>query len=264
MNAAAEARLSELDRVLDAQELSQALAAELFAVADLLANRAPLRNALTDPTMPEDRRRELATGVFTGRISAAATAVTGEAAALKWGSASRLVAALDRQGVRALLGHAQAAGLLDTVEEELFRFGRTVAANAELRQAIDDRSLPVPARQQLVNDLVQRRVRPETIELAKRAVADGGRPFDVTVSNYLKLAAAARQRAIATVTVARPLPADQKERLQAALVKQLGRQVNLQIVVDPKVLGGVRVQVGDEVIEGTVAGRLAAAEQQLV
>jgi F-type H+-transporting ATPase subunit delta len=263
MNAAAEARLSELDRALDAQELSQALAAELFAVADLLAGGAPLRNALSDPTVPDDRRRELATGVLSGRVSAGALAVAGEAAALKWGSATSLVAAIDRQGIRALLGHAQVAGELDAVEDELFRFGRSVAASSELRQALDDRSLPVADRQQLVTDLIQDKVRAETIDLARRAVTDDGRPFDVTVANYLKLAAAARQRAIATVTVARALPIDQKQRLQAALVRQLGRQVNLQIVVDPGVIGGARVQVGDEVIEGTVAGKLAAAVQQL-
>lgn len=263
MNAAAEARLSELDRAVDAQELSPALAAELFAVADLLAETAPLRNALADPTMPDDRRRELATGVLAGRVSAAATAVAGEAAKLRWGSASGLTAALERQGVRALLGYAQAAGKLDAVEDELFRFSRAVAADPRLRQALDDRTAPAAVRAQLVRDLLALKAEPATVELAQRAAISGGRSIEATLADYLKLAAAARQRAIATVTVARAMTAAQRERLRAALVAQLGREVNLQVIVDPAVLGGARVQVGDEVIEGTVAGRLAAAEHQL-
>ena len=263
MNAAAEARLSGLDRALDAHEPSRALAAELFAVADLLADQAPLRNALADPTMPDDRRRGLADGVLSGRVSAAAGAVAGEAAALKWGSSSSLVAALERQGVRALLASAQAEGRLDTVEEELFRFSRSVAGAPELRAALDDRNAPLAARQQLIGDLLTDRTTPETLELASRAAATTTRSFEAILADYLKVAAATRQRAIATVTVAAPLSAEQKARLQAALVTQLGRQVNLQVLVDPTVLGGARVRVGDEVIEGTVAGRLAAAEQQL-
>ncbi|MCC6495175.1 MAG: F0F1 ATP synthase subunit delta [Propionibacteriaceae bacterium] len=264
MNATAEARQSELDRALDAQELGSALAVELFAVADLLTAQPQLRNALADSTMPDDRRRELATGFLGPRVSAAATAVVAEAAALRWGSPSGLVAALERQGVRALLGQAQATGKLDTVEEELFRFSRTVVGDQALRRALDDRRAPRTARRQLVSDLLDGRVEPTTVELAARATGARARTYEATLADYLKLAAAARARAIAKVTVARDLTAAQRDRLQEALVRQLGRQVNLQVVVDPSVIGGARVQVGDEVIEGTVAGKLAAAEQQLL
>lgn len=263
MSAAAEARLSELDRVLDAQEASPELAAELFAVADLLGGQAQLRNAMADPTVADDRRRDFARTVFGGRIGAGAAAVVVAAAGLRWGTASGLGAAIDRQGVRALFGHAHAAGTLDAVEDELFRFGRTVVADQALRRALDNRTAPVAVRQTLVSDLIEGRTSADTVALARRAVATAAVSFEATVEAYLGLAAEIRARAIATITVARPLEADQKERLQAALQRQLGRQVNLHIIIDPSVLGGARVQVGDEVIEGTVAGRLAAAEKQL-
>jgi F-type H+-transporting ATPase subunit delta len=263
MNAAAEARMSELDRVLDAREQSPEVAAELFAVADLLGGQAPLRNAMADPTVPDDRRRAFATQVFGDKVGQTAAAVVAVAAELRWGTSSGLVTAIDRQGVRALLGHAQAAGTLDTVEDELFRFTRTVVADQPLRQALDDRTAPVAARQQLVADLLVSRADPDTVALAQRAVATASVSFETTAEDYLALAAAVRNRAVATVTVARPLPAEQQDRLKAALERQLGRQVNLQVVIDPSVLGGARVQVGDEVIEGTVAGRLAAATKQL-
>jgi F-type H+-transporting ATPase subunit delta len=263
MNATAEARLSDLDRVLNAQEQSPDLAAELFAVADLLGGQVQLRNAMADPTISDDRRSAFATSVFGDRVGKPAAAVVAAAVGLRWGSASGLVAAIDRQGVRAVLGHAQAEGKLDAVEDELFRFARTVIADQALRRVLDDRTAPVALRQDLVGDLLDNRADAGTVALAKRAVASAKASFDVAVEGYLALAAATRARAIATVTVARPLEEKQKERLQAALERQLGRQVNLQIVIDPSVVGGARVQVGDEVIEGTVAGRLAAAEKQL-
>ena len=263
MNAAAETRQSELDRALDASQATIEVAEELFAVTDLLETEPSLRRALTDPSAPDAARRALASSVLTGRVSDAAAAVATAAAGLRWGGPTGLVAALDRQGVRALITVAQQASMLDTVEEELFRFSRIVEANPALRASLADRSTPLAARQELVADLLRGRAHPITISMATRAVAARQRTFDLTAQSFLGLAAQARRRAIATVTVAKPLPADQRERLRAALVRQLGREVNLHVVVDPDVLGGVRVSVGNEVIEGTVAGRLASAERQL-
>ena len=102
-----------------------------------------------------------------------------------------------------------------------------------------------------------------TIALARRALRGAERTVGRTLDSYLALAAEERNRAIAEVTVAVPLTAEQADRLRAALSRQVGREVGLQVNVDPAVIGGVRVRLGDEVIEGTVAGRLAAAERQL-
>ncbi len=263
MNAAAEARQSELDRVLDVSQLTPEVAEELFAVADLLDYEPSLRRALTDPSAPDAARRNLAYSVLSGRVSDVVTTVTAAGAALRWGGPSGLVAAIERQGVRALIGVAQASGALDTVEDELFRFSRIVEADHPLRAALADRGAPLADRQHLVSELLDGRAHPLAVALARRAVAARQRTFDLTVQSFLALAAQSRRRAIATVTVARPLTDDQRERLRAALVGQLGREVNLHVVLDPDVLGGVRVSVGDEVIEGTVAGRLSAAERQL-
>lgn len=263
MSAAAGARQVELDRVLDAQHVTREVADELFAVVDLLEAEPSLRRALTDPSTPDDSRRALAADVLGGRVSQATVAVVVAAAGLRWGGPSGMVAALERQGVRALLGIAQTTGELDAVEEELFRFSRIVDADHALRAALSDRSTSLVGRQGIVTDLLQGRGRPITVALAQRAVAARQRTFDLTVDTFLRLAAEARQRAIATVTVARPLADDHRERIRAALVRQLGREINLHVEIDPQVMGGVRVQIGDEVIEGTVSGRLAAAERQM-
>ncbi len=263
MSAATEARQAELDRVLDAQEPGRVLADELFAVVGLLESQSTLRNALSDLTAPEESRRQLAAAVLGGQVSVDAVTVVQAAAGLRWPTSGALVSALERQGVRALLRTAQAGGELDTVEEELFRFSRIVDADHELRAALGDRAASVAGRQQLVADLLAGKALGTSIALAQRAVRASQRTFDLTLEAYLQLAAEQRRRAIAEVTVARPLTAVQAERLRASLSKQVGREVTLQVSVDPSVLGGVRVKLGDEVIEGTVAGRLQAAERQL-
>lgn len=263
MNAAAEARQGELDRVLDAQPLTATVADELFAVVDLFEQEPSLRRALTDPSAPDSARRDLVGEILAGRLSAATVKVVEAGAGMRWGGATGLIGAVERQGVRALISIAQSDGVLDAVEDELFRFARVVAGDRPLRAALADQSIPLATRQELVADLLSGRAHQLTVALAQRAVAARHRTFDLTVDAFLALAAQARNRAIATVTVARPLPDDQRDRLQRALVAQLGRDINLHVVVDPDVLGGVRVKLGDEVIEGTVVGRLAEAERQL-
>jgi F-type H+-transporting ATPase subunit delta len=263
MNTATLARQSELDRCVDAAELTTTLAEELLEVADLLVGEPRLRNALSDPTTADQRRRQLVEAVLGGKLSAGALTVVGQAAALKWGSSGRLIQVLRRQALRVLLGLSQQDGRLDRVEEELFRLGRTTVASHELRKALDDHSVPVAARRRLVAELVSAKVDPITLALAEQAVPADEGTFALGIDEVLMLAAQARQRAIATVTVARPLTDEQQDRLAAVLVRQLGRQVNLQIVIDPNVIGGARVQVGDQVIEGTLASRLAAAAQHL-
>ncbi len=263
MSSTQEARLSELDGVLDSVQATPELAEELFAVVDLLDRQPALRRALTDPGAGSGERAALIDALFADRLGATTKEILRAAADLRWGSASGLAAALERQGVRAVLTAAQNAGNLDTVEDQLFRFERLVSADAALRGAISDRSAPLAARQELVNDLLDGRADPATIELARRAVAARTRSFELTVNSYLTSAAALRQRALAHVVVARPLTPEQHDRLAAALARQLGRDVSLRVVVDPKVIGGVRVTVGDEIIEGTVAGRLEEARRQL-
>ncbi|MFT4217378.1 MAG: F0F1 ATP synthase subunit delta [Micropruina sp.] len=263
MSSTHEARLGELDRLLDSVQVTPELADELFAVVDLLDRQPALRRALTDPGAGDAERGALLDALFAERLGVATREVVRAAVGLRWASPSGLAAALERQGVRAVLTVAQAAGTLDAVEDELFRFERLVSADSGLRSAISDRSAPLAARQQLVADLIESRVEAATTKLARRAVAARSRSFELTVDSYLTLAAALRERALARVVVARPLSDEQQGRLAAALTRQLGREVSLQVLVDPAVIGGVRVTVGDEIIEGTVAGRLEDARRQL-
>lgn len=256
-----EPRLTDLDQVLDARNPHPGLAEELFAAADLFGSDPALRRAVTDPGAPVEARQQLVSRLLGGRVSEEALAVLRGAAGLRWRTAGTFVASVERQAIRAALAQAQVAGQLDQVEDELFHFNRTVAGSPELRDALSDDRRPLAARQDMAAGLLAGRAVPATVTLVRRGVLARERTFARTVDGYLALAAAQRHRAVATVRVARPLTGDQLSRLQAALEKQLGRPVIMHVVEDPSVLGGVRVDVGDEVIDGTVVSRLDEARK---
>ena len=263
MITAAQARQSELDMLADGKVASVALANDLFAVVGLLESEPGLRNALSDPTASVDARSDLATDVLRGQVSGDAVAIIGEAVGLRWNSGMALVDALERQGQRMLLVCAQDHGALDSVEDELFRFSRVVAGSDALQAVLNDRQVAVSRREALVADLLDGKTGEVTSILAGRAVAGRRGTYAQTLDDMLALAAEVHRRAIAHVTVATPLDERQATRLRAVLAAQAGRPISLEVVVDPAVLGGVRVLLGDDMIDGTVSGRLAAAKRQL-
>lgn len=237
------------------------LARDLFTVVDALTSSVALRRAVTDPGAQPDQRQALVHGLLDDKVSRTAVNIVVDAAGMRWPSGQTFVAALERQAVRAQLLDAERAGTLDETEDELFRFARVVESDPELRNAFSDHAMPLSARQDLVTDLLADRAGADTVALARRAVVARERTFAHTIEGYVDLAAAQRNRLVATVRVARPLDADQRRRLQAALAKQVGRDLVIQEVIDPDVVGGVRVELGDEVVEGTVAARLDEARR---
>lgn len=258
MSAAAD-RLSDLDRVLDGLSgPAPALADELFSLVDALDTTPALRRVLTDPATPSADRVALVTNLL-GQSSAGAVEVATEAVKLRWPGGRRLADALERQAVRAELSASQD---VDNVEDELFRLARLVDANPGLRSALADQLRSLADRRDLVSGLITDRTTASTVKLARRAIAVRARTFSATVESYVDLAAQLRNTTVATVRVARPLDRDQQDRLRAALTKQVGREVSIQQIVDPEVLGGIRVEFGDEVIEGTVAARVTEARRQ--
>lgn len=261
MTVASDARLSSLDRMLDDSQVGETFATDMFAVVDALDSSATLRRAVTDPGTPEGARRGLVHGLFDGKVDRAVADFVAEAATLRWAGGRTFAAALERQAVHAVLIVADRRGDLEDTEDQLFRFARLVESNPDLRNVLADRSIDRSKRQELVDELLRGRATDATIMLAKRAVAARERTFANTIEGYVTLAAAQKNRVVATVRVAKPLTSDQRDRLHAALTKQIGRDVAIQEVIDPEILGGVRVELGDEVFEGTVVDRLEAARR---
>lgn len=257
------ARLAALDDVMDRLSSSDELSAELFGLVDAIDDMPRVKRALTDPNMPDDERKGLAHALFDSRLSEPAVTLVVEAAGMRWTGGRHLIDAIEREAVRCELQVADQGDGLDSVEDELFRFGRLVDGNPELRAAVTDQRASLERRSGLFDDLLGGKVGLSTIVLAKRAVKARHRSFGATLESYVELAAQMRDRSIATVRVARPLTDEQRTRLSAVLRQQVGRQVALQEIIDPEVLGGVRVEMGGTVIEGTVAGRLDEARRQL-
>ncbi len=158
---------------------------------------------------------------------------------------------------RALFEIARAEGTLDEVEDELFRFARSYESSDALRNALTDEMVPAAKRQAIVEDLLGGRVTPTTTQLVSMVVGSGrGRDLPAIIDNLVKRASSAKNLEVAEVRTAVPLTDDQQDRLKAALANATGATVNLKVVVDPSVLGGLVATVGDTVIDGTVRTRL--------
>jgi F-type H+-transporting ATPase subunit delta len=240
------------------------IGSDLRAVADLLGADLTLRRALYDPSMPASAREGLADRLFGGQIAPSSLAVLKSAVAGRWARALDLRLGLIELAVEALLVDAETSGALDEVEDELFRFGRILDRNPQLSLALTDPAAPASAKDDLVERLLAGRANAVTVRLAKQAVAD--REFgDLSrrLEEFSRIAAGRRNRVVGVVRTAVPLDDDQLTRLRAALSRYFGREIQLQADLDPTVLGGVVVRVGDEVVDGSVLRRLAAARQAL-
>ncbi len=260
---ARDAALLALNEKTDAMSVDASGADELFAVVDLLESQAPLRRSLSDASSTADGRAALATRLFASRISSSAMAVLAEVARGNFSSGRRLVATLENQGLRALLRAARESGDLERVQEELHDFAMTVDSDAALADTLRNRTYPLEARRELVSRLISNRAHPVAERLLVRAAAARVRTLPLTVRSYLGMAAALAGEQIARVTVARPLDEARTERLRRALEAQVGGPVTLQIEVDPEVLGGMNIVMGDHIIESTTAGRLDDARRLL-
>lgn len=240
------------------------LAEDLFAVVRLLDNQIVLRRALTDPAASAERKAGLVRSLLEGKVGPAAVAVTADLAGARWSSARDLSDAVEALAVHSAVTAAERQGHLDDVEDELFRFGRIVAANPALRGVLADRTVAAERKAALVRGLLGDRVKPVTLRLVEQSVSQPrGRTLESALDEYARLAAAQRQRLVALVRVAVPLTDATRDRLAAALHRLYGREAQLNVELDPQVVGGISVHIGHEVIDGTAASRLEEAGRQL-
>jgi F-type H+-transporting ATPase subunit delta len=165
---------------------------------------------------------------------------------------------------RALFEIARAEGTIDEVEDELFRLARTLESNDALRDALTDERIPVARREGIVEDLLGSKVTNTTVQLVSMVVAGGrGRDLPAIIDKLVQRASGAKQLEVAEVRSAVALSDDQKARLKAALTNATGKELNLKVVVDPSVLGGLVATVGDMVIDGSVRTRLDNVKSRL-
>jgi F-type H+-transporting ATPase subunit delta len=237
---------------------------ELFAVTGLLDREPGLRRALTDSTSSQQARTGLARGLLGGRVSDATLDLFASMAADRWSASRDLADAIEQLAVQATAASAEGANRLDDVEDELFRFGRIDGAQPELHAALASATLPAERKRQLLGALLDSKVAPATLRLISQAVLHPrGRSLEANLADYARLVAAWRERLIATVRVATDLNDSQRERLTAALSAIYGHGIQLNVVLDPQVVGGMSVLIGDEFIDGTLSSRLATLRRKL-
>ncbi|MFF4949200.1 F0F1 ATP synthase subunit delta [Streptomyces chattanoogensis] len=255
----------QLDALTDDASVDAAkLAEELAAVTALLDREVSLRRVLTDPAQGGEARAGLARRLLGGQVGDRTVDLVSGMVRSRWSRSRDLADAIEELGYSADLAAAQRSGALDDVEDELFRFGRILASAPELRSALTSSTATTAAKTELLHSLLGNRANPVTERLVVRLVgAPRGRSLEAGIDALSKLAAHRRDRMVAVVTSAAPLSEGQRERLGAALARVYGRQIHLNLDVDPEVLGGVQVRIGDEVINGTIAERLDEANRRM-
>ena len=165
---------------------------------------------------------------------------------------------------RGLFEIARAEGTIDEFEDELFSFARSYESSDELRNALSDEQIPAGKRQSIVEDLLGGKVTGTTTQLISMVVGSGrSRDLPAIVDKLVARASSAKNLEVAEVRTAVALTADQETRLAAALANATGKQVNLKVIVDPSVLGGIVATVGDTVIDGTVRTRIEQLKSRL-
>ncbi len=247
------------------------LAKELFGILGMVDSSAGLRRALTDPSRSGDEKSALVRQLVGGKVSADAAEIAGGLASSRWASARDIGDALETLAATVVISVAEnksavsASGItgLEELENELFSFNQAVASSHEVQRALSEPQASAAAKSALAEKLVPG-VSEEAKVLITQAVSQprGIKPTRL-VERFAELAAKRQQRWIATVSVTRPLSQTQLARLQAGLNNLYGRELKVNINVDPSLIGGIRVQVGDEVLDASVLTRLGELQRQL-
>ena len=237
---------------------------ELFAVTGLLDSETGLRRMLSDPTREVRAKVGLVQRLLGDRIGTQALDLVSALVAERWSESADLADACEQLAVLAIVEVAEREGSLDDVEDELFRFGRVVNAEPELRAALSNPFFPADRKRALLNALLGGKATGPTMRLVTQAaVQPRGRSLDTSLDEFAQLAAERRERLVAEVHVAIALTAEQRRRLGAALAAAYGHDVHLNVVLDPQVIGGMSVQIAGEIIDGSTVSRLAELRRRL-
>ncbi|MDT5328519.1 MAG: F-type H+-transporting ATPase subunit b atpH [Mycobacterium sp.] len=259
--------IAEFDSVtgdLDANGLTK-LAEELASVGKLLITEPTLARHLAEPNDDAAPKVHLVETLLSGKVGDPTLDIVRTVVSQRWSTASNIVDGIEHTARLALLKRAEVAGEVDEVEDQLFRFGRVLDAEPRLAALLSDYTTPAEGRIALLNKVIENSgvsgvaaaLLSQTVELLR------GERADEAVIDLVELAVSRRGEVVAHVTAASELADAQRDRLTEVLTRIYGHPVSVQLHVDPELLGGLSVAVGDEVIDGSIASRLAAAQTQL-
>jgi F-type H+-transporting ATPase subunit delta len=262
--ASAEALAGLAERLEDeigSNQSAAALGDELFTVSRLFRTEAALRRYATDASLAAETKQGMVQQVFADRVSDKTLELLTDAAGRRWTLSRDLPDVLERLSEIAVVRSAGAKA--GQVTDELFALSGIVDGNPQLRDALSDPGRSVDDKAALLDSLLDGKALAATVTLAKQSLAGTYRTMTAALASYRRVAAETQGETVATVRVARPLTAADEGRLAELLSSQYDTTVPLNVVVDPEVLGGLRVEIGDEVIDGTIASRLDDARRRL-
>jgi F-type H+-transporting ATPase subunit delta len=234
---------------------------ELFGVVRVLRNEAALRRVVTDASIEGDAKAGLVGNVFGKAVGDGTLRLVQEAVRRRWTSPRDLADVLEYLGVLATVRSAGDSG--GRVSDEVFEVRRVVDQHEDLRSALSDPARSTQDKAGLLHQLLDGKVQAATLLLVEQAVSGSHGSIDSGLQDFQHIAAEAKDEKIALVRSARPLTDGERDRLTSALAKQYGSTVHLQTLVDPALVGGLRVEIGDDIIDGTVVSRLDEAQRKL-
>lgn len=238
---------------------------DLFTILTVLSASVGVRRALTDNARDAAAKAELISNLFSGKIGSPAQALLASAASMRWSAPSELADAMEQFAVEAQAVVADKNNEIAKLEDQLFDFARVLIANPDLRQALNTSADSDAGKVALLESIVKGKYANSTINLLRRiTVLRRGRNIDATLAAYSHYVSVRKDRMVAHIRTAVELTPAQAEKLRAALTKEVGKEVHINIEVDPKVLGGMSIRYGDEIIDGTVINRLTEASRALV
>jgi F-type H+-transporting ATPase subunit delta len=255
--------LAALDAAFDDGADAETLGRELFRVVTILDEEASLRRVLTEPSVPAKARSGIARSLLEGKVAEPTVTLLETAVSERWSRSRDMVDALERCAVIAAATRADRDGQFDALEDDLFRFGRILESSPELRDALSDRAAPAEAKVALLTSLLEGKVGPASLDLLTELLMGRARSLAAGLVHYQEVTAARRHRLVATAWVASPLSNDQRNRIARTLAAQYSHEVHLNVIVDPSVLGGVRIALGDDIIDSTIETRVAQAQRLL-
>lgn len=256
-------RFDEVSADLDSAGLAT-LADELAAVSNLLVVEVTLRKHLAGKSDESEPKVAVLDSLLAGKVADSTLDIVRTGVEQRWSISRDFTNALERLANLAILIGAERDGQIENVEDELFRFGRTLDANARLSTLLSDTVAPLDGRTQLLTNVLAGKASEFTDRLLQQTLRGlHGRNFEAVVPELAELAAERRGQSVAHVKAASPLSDAQRERLEGVLSRIYGRNMTVQLEVVPEILGGLEITVGDEVVDGTIASRLASAASQL-
>jgi F-type H+-transporting ATPase subunit delta len=234
---------------------------ELFAAAHVVSDSKQLRQLLADPSTEADEKKAVVAKVFGSRLSTAVTGLLATVATSRWSKPDDLLGGIEELGLRAV---AESAGRGTDIESELFAFSAAVSTDSQLELAVGSRLGDPDAKVALVETLLSGKVSEQTVAIVRHLVRQPrGRRIGPSLAQAAAIVADQANMHVATITTAAPLASAQLERLRSKLSQSYGRELMVNQVVDAAVLGGVKVQIGDDIIDGSVLTRLQDLRLQL-